>query len=206
MAQVVAKTAVKVAMDRVRRQPNEAPHAEGSRDPLVYPVRRRTLLGLAAGSGATVAAGLLARPAPARADDASAALAGVWGVEFRRYDTPAAQPGNRVPLLFTQDGGVVIGFRPSTTAANDARTYISSGVGQWMRADEQDYVWAYTGYTWNDQNALVNTFSFRIQMTLADGAETLNGTFKGGPMDLDGNSIGGSVEGTITGRRLWTLA
>jgi hypothetical protein len=43
-------------------------------------------------------------------------------------------------------------------------------------------------------------------MALDDGAEALNGTFKGGPMDLDGNPIGGVVEGTITGKRLWTLA
>jgi hypothetical protein len=47
-----------------------------------------------------------------------------------------------------------------------------------MRTGDQDYLWAYTGYTWNDQNALVSTISFRIRITLGDGAETLSGTFK----------------------------
>jgi hypothetical protein len=187
------------------RVPGDRPAAERASDRPVRTSRRRTVLGLVAGGGATLAAGGFALPALAYAEEAPAALSGVWGVEFRRSDTPVGVPGNRVPVLFTADGGVVIGFRPSTIGANDVRTYVSSGVGQWIRAGQDDFVWAYTGYTWNDKNDLSNTFSFRVLTRLGEGADTLGGTFSGGPMDLDGKPIGGIVEGTIEGKRLFTV-
>jgi hypothetical protein len=167
--------------------------------------RRHLLTWMSAGGASLAGLAIAGRSAlPARAD-AGGYLEGVWQSAFLLNNLPAGTIPNRLPTLFTPDGGVVMGFRPSSVSAADgSRTHTGAGVGQWVKTGSSQFTWAYAVYNWDDQNTLTGYSIFSVAITVNDTSDAFSGTFTGGPFDLNGNPLK-SFDGTITGFRLLSV-
>lgn len=171
-----------------------------------HPATRRQLLAWMSAGGASLAGlALVGKSAPRARADAGGYLEGVWQSAFLLNNLPAGTIGNRVPTLFTPDGGVVLGFRTSSVSpADGTRTHGSGGLGQWVKTGDSQFAWAYAAYQWDDQNTLTGYALWHVAITVDATSASFAGTFTGGPFDLDGNSLK-SFDGTIQGFRLLTV-
>jgi hypothetical protein len=169
-------------------------------------IGRRTALRSAGGMALAGAALPAVLPIASAAAQPSRALTGVWLVVFLRDDVPPGTIPNRAPALFTADGGVVIGFRTSNlNMQTGARTYHGGAVGAWTRTSPGEFVWAYAGFNWDDQNLLTGYSQFRVMVALNDAADRFEGTFSGGGRTVEGDPAGPELTGTITGHRLLSV-
>jgi hypothetical protein len=161
-------------------------------------VALRTAGGAAALVGAT-AARLGSGTAYAQSCDA---LVGVWLVAFRPGTAPpGAPPVNPTPLLFTPDGALVVGFRPSAPSPQ-GRTYFGSALGLWTRTGERQVRWAYTLGSWDEQGVFQGRGQIRATVELSEAGDTFTGSFIGEVFDAAGTATASPAPGTLEGRRL----
>jgi len=164
------------------------------------PLRRRAWIGKASTILAGVAVAGSVSVSTTQADE-SPPLAGVWETAFLRSDVPQGTTPNRVPALFTADGGLMLGFRPGFPS-HDSIGFGTHGFGLWAQTGDQEYAWAYTSYNWDEKFVLTSTSLYRVSVALADGIDAFSGTFSGTISAADGQPQG-SVTGSVTGKRLF---
>lgn len=172
----------------------------------VQPPNRRRMLGLAAGTAAAGAALSAARLADTAQAQAPAEFIGVWMIDFRVTEEPGAPPlpENPWPALFSQDGSIVISFRPSTLASTGGRSYSSTALGLWARVGDRRFTWAYTVFNWDERNQLANRGETRATVEVDATGNAFQGAFTGGTYDPQG-VFTPSSGGAVIGRRLLTL-
>jgi hypothetical protein len=165
------------------------------------PLGRRAWIGKTSTILASVAVAGSVPVSPTQADESSP-LVGVWETAFLRDDVPQGTTPNRVPALFTADGGLVLGFRPGFPS-HDSIGFGSHGLGQWAQTGDLEYAWTYTSYNWDDKFVLTSTSRYRVSVVLETDA--FSGTFTGGISAPDGQPQN-SLTGSVTGKRLFTAA
>ena len=178
-------------------------HSTLQRSPKSVLLGRRAWIARGSTLLASVAVAGSVSASPTQADE-SPALVGVWETAFLRDDVPQGTTPNRVPTLFTADGGLVLGFRPGSPS-NGGIAFGSQGLGQWAQTGEREYIWTYTSYNWDEKFTLINTAKFHVSIALTEGTDTFSGTFSGGISTLDGQ-LQNSLTGSVSGKRLFTAA